>query len=75
MRSLLYGLLSLATVASTFAAEASDSPDDGPPDTIFNGQTVPPMKDLSGETFDQDISKGNWYVALCPMRRDCTALF
>ena len=62
MRPLLYALLSLATAASTFAAEPSDAIDEAVPDTIFNGQTVPPMKDLSGETIDQELSKGNWLV-------------
>lgn len=74
MRSLLYAFLSLATVTSTFAAEASDSLDDTPPDTIFNGQTVPPMRDLSGPTLDQDISKGNWLVEFfSPYCPHCTA--
>ncbi|KAB8648493.1 hypothetical protein FH972_026149 [Carpinus fangiana] len=30
--------------------------------TIYNGQTVPPMRDLSGKTFKEDISKGYWMV-------------
>ncbi|KAF2180569.1 thioredoxin-like protein [Zopfia rhizophila CBS 207.26] len=71
MRSLLYSLLSLATVASTFAADtptatptakSSDGLEDAVPDTIFNGQTVPPMKEFDGQSIDQEISKGNWLV-------------
>jgi len=61
MRPILYALLSLATAATTFAAESTDF-EEKLPDTIFNGQTVPPMKDLTGDTLDQDLSKGNWYA-------------
>lgn len=65
MRSLLYSLLSLATVATTLAgdAPAANSDDDWEekvPDTIFNGQTVPPMKELDSVHIEEDISKGNW---------------
>ena len=28
--------------------------------TIFNGMDVPPMKDLGGETFDEEIQDGYW---------------
>ena len=41
-------------------AKPSDSLDDAPPETIFNGQAVPPMKELSGVTLDEEISKGYW---------------
>ena len=75
MRSLLYSLLSLATIASTLAAEVPKVPevpleispekgtdewDEVVPDTIFNGQTVPPMKELSSVNIEQEISQGNW---------------
>jgi len=72
MRSLLYSLLSLATIASTLAAEVPEVPlqispekstdewDEDVPDTIFNGQTVPPMKELSSVNIEQEISQGNW---------------
>ncbi|EON66034.1 hypothetical protein W97_05277 [Coniosporium apollinis CBS 100218] len=30
--------------------------------TVFNGQTVPPMRELKGATLDEDISKGYWFV-------------
>ena len=29
--------------------------------TVFNGQEVPPMKELNGDDFDKDTSKGYWY--------------
>ena len=67
MRSLLYSLLSLATIASTIAADApaakpteTDDWEETVPDTIFNGQTVPPMKELDSVHIEQDISQGNW---------------
>jgi len=69
MRSLLFSLLSLATVTSILAADAApakkdvDDLDEVVPDTIFNGQTVPPMKDLDEQHIVEDISKGNWYIS------------
>lgn len=69
MRSLLYSLLSLATIASTFAADIpaensadkeTEDWDEVVPDTIFNGQTVPPMRELTSENHKEEISKGNW---------------
>ncbi|KAF2475694.1 thioredoxin-like protein [Lindgomyces ingoldianus] len=78
MRALLYSVLSLAAVVTTLAADApagkptskpKDDLEDSEPDTIFNGQTVPPMKEL-GTTINDDISKGNWlvefYSPMCP---------
>lgn len=78
MRSVFYSLLSLATIASTLAvpdsnaaapaaaaarrADADDDWEDKVPDTIFNGQTVPPMPVLDIKTLDKEISKGNWYA-------------
>ncbi|OAL03460.1 thioredoxin-like protein [Phaeosphaeriaceae sp. SRC1lsM3a] len=67
MRSILYTFLSLATLATTLAIEtkspkADDDWDDKVPDTIFNGQTVPPMIELSQHNLDKEISKGNWLV-------------
>lgn len=68
MRSIFYSLLSLATIATTVVAEASGTKGAGKdgddweevvPDTIFNGQTVPPMKEL-GTELDSEISHGNW---------------
>ncbi|KAF1995411.1 thioredoxin-like protein [Amniculicola lignicola CBS 123094] len=74
MRSLFYVLLSLATVSTTLAADtpgtpgtqasatAADELDDAVPDTVFNGQTVPPMKELGVQDLTENISKGNWLV-------------
>ena len=73
MRSVFYSLLSLATFASTLAApddaaaarrlvKRADTDDweEKVPDTIFNGQTVPPMPMLDQKSFDTETSKGNW---------------
>jgi hypothetical protein len=66
MRSIFYNFLSLATLATALAietssAKATDDWDDKQPDTIFNGQTVPPMIELTQHNLDTEISKGNWY--------------
>jgi len=47
-------------IQTAAAVKPSDSLDDAPPETIFNGQAVPPMKELSGVTLDEEISKGYW---------------
>lgn len=71
MRSIFYSLLSLATFASTLAASDDttrrlvkraddDDWEEKVPDTIFNGQTVPPMPMLDQKSFDTETSKGNW---------------
>jgi protein disulfide-isomerase len=71
MRSIIYSLLSLATIASTLAvpdnaaaaakrADAADDWEEKTPDTIFNGQTVPPMPVLDSNTLSKEIGKGNW---------------
>lgn len=73
MRSIFYSLLSLATIASTLAVpdnaaaaakrtDADDDWEDKVPDTVFNGQTVPPMPVLDMKTLDKEIGKGNWYA-------------
>jgi protein disulfide-isomerase len=70
MRSVIYSLLSLATLATALAIEtktpeattADDDWDDKQPDTIFNGQTVPPMIELGQDSLDKEISTGNWCV-------------
>jgi protein disulfide-isomerase len=73
MRSIFYSLLSLATIATTLAvpdnaataakrAGADDDWEEKTPDTIFNGQTVPPMPVLDSKTLDKEIGKGNWLV-------------
>ena len=30
--------------------------------TIFNGLTVPPMKDINGNEFKSEVKEGYWYV-------------
>ncbi|KAF2705631.1 thioredoxin-like protein [Pleomassaria siparia CBS 279.74] len=69
MRFFLYSLLSLATLTSTLAVgsppaatPAADDWDETPPDTIFNGQTVPPMKELSTINIEKELKQGNWLV-------------
>ncbi|KAF2275599.1 thioredoxin-domain-containing protein [Westerdykella ornata] len=67
MRSLLYSLLSLATLATVLAGDAAPAKtaedwDEVVPDTVFNGQTVPPMKELDSIHIEEDLSKGNWLV-------------
>lgn len=67
MRSLLYSLLSLATLATTLAeatptSKPKDDWDEPAPDTVFNGQAVPPMKELDSVHIESDISKGIWYA-------------
>lgn len=70
MRAILCSLLSLATVATTLAVESpsgkraatEDDWDEKVPDTIFNGQTVPPMIELGPKDLDEEVSKGNWMV-------------
>jgi protein disulfide-isomerase len=70
MRLSLISLLSAALlpflISSVGAADSTDDADadDTPQSTTFNGVEVPPMKILSGQSLDEDISKGNWYV-LC----------
>jgi protein disulfide-isomerase len=44
----------------TAAAPAED--DTAPKSTTFNGIEVPPLKDLSGDKFDEEIKDGYWYV-------------
>jgi protein disulfide-isomerase len=65
MRSLLYTLLSLATITTVWGADqnkpkAEDDWEEKVPETVFNGQKVPPMKELDSVNIEKDISKGNW---------------
>lgn len=39
-----------------------DAPDDPPKATVFNGVTVPPMKELPGTGFEESIKDGYWYA-------------
>ena len=47
-----------AAAGSTNSEEISDSP------STFNGVSVPPMKELKGETFDTEVKDGYWYGSL-----------
>lgn len=51
-------------IQTAAAARPTDAVTDGSADgaTVFNGQEVPPMKELRGETLNEDISKGYWYA-------------
>lgn len=53
-----------AKIQTAAAARPTDAITDGSAEgtTVFNGQEVPPMKQLSGEALDEDISKGYWYA-------------
>ena len=43
--------------------------------TVFNGELVPPMRSLSGETLDDDIKNGYWLVEFySPYCHHCIAL-
>ena len=44
-----------AKAGATNSEAVSDS------NTVFNGEEVPPMKELNGDDFDKDTSKGYWY--------------
>ncbi|KAF2455102.1 thioredoxin-like protein [Lineolata rhizophorae] len=53
--------------ASTLDAEAAG--------TVFNGQRVPPMAELTGQELDETISKGYWLVEFySPYCHHCKAL-
>ncbi|KAF2636916.1 thioredoxin-like protein [Massarina eburnea CBS 473.64] len=65
-RSIFYSLLSLATIATTYAAPTAEPKDDDDfedkvSDTIFNGQTVPPMIEL-GTDLEEKTKTGHWLV-------------
>ncbi|KAL5119157.1 hypothetical protein ACEQ8H_002864 [Pleosporales sp. CAS-2024a] len=65
MRSVFYAFLSLATLATTLAIRTTGADEDWEekqPDTVFNGQTVPPMIELTQHNLDTEIAKGNWLV-------------
>jgi protein disulfide-isomerase len=52
-----------APVPAAPAAEVdTEQSDDGPAPTIFNNVTVPPIKDIKGTTFDEEIKDGYWFV-------------
>ncbi len=47
-----------SSVAPSKAAAATGEDDATPSSTVFNGVEVPPMKELSGDEFDQEIKEG-----------------
>jgi protein disulfide-isomerase len=49
-----------ATLASTSDILAEENPDGE--STIFNGEPVPPMRSLNGDTLDEHIKNGYWLV-------------
>ncbi|KAL8998653.1 MAG: hypothetical protein Q9169_002313 [Polycauliona sp. 2 TL-2023] len=58
-----------AKAGATNSEAVSDS------NTIFNGDEVPPMKELNGDDFDKDTSKGYWFVKhYSPYCHHCQAI-
>ena len=55
----LVGLVSPILAASTTNSEVDDG---STQPTVFNGVEVPPLTALNGETVDQEIKDGYWYV-------------
>lgn len=45
-----------AAAGATNSEAISEAP------TTFNGIEVPPMKELDGEKFDEDVKDGYWYI-------------
>lgn len=60
--SILLGLAAASTAQASGELEKRGDDGGAPESTKFNGEEVPPMVQLSGASFDEDISKGNWYV-------------
>lgn len=54
------------TVPVKVADDAAEEDEEVKP-TAFNGITVPPLPELTGETFEDDTDEGYWYVSdICP---------
>ena len=45
-------------------AESANSADPSDGSTTFNGITVPPLKEIKGDAFDDEIKDGYWYVTI-----------
>ena len=45
-------------------SSTTNDPSDG--STTFNGITVPPLKEIRGQTFDEEIKDDYWYVKKTP---------
>ncbi|EZF42962.1 protein disulfide-isomerase domain-containing protein, variant 1 [Trichophyton rubrum CBS 100081] len=56
----VFGLPSEQTARSRDEAEKPLGPD--PKSTVFNGVTVPPMKELRGPDFEESIKEDYWFV-------------
>ena len=77
--SLLLWLLTLNAVTASPESPDTKSPgapssqadDAGPKVTIFNGVEVPPLKELNGEQFQQEVKDGYWYDVIIESRT-CT---
>lgn len=75
--SRLFALFSLAAPLLALPASSTDLDGDAvePEGTTFNGELVPPMRMLSGETLDADIANGYWLVEFfSPYCHHCQAL-
>lgn len=64
-------LLPLAGLIAPITAASSEVDDGSTQPTIFNGQEVPPLPSLNGETLDQDIKTGYWYAYHDAIVRRC----
>ena len=55
-------MASIQTAAPEPAASTADAPaeDAEPGPTKFNGIEVPPLKEISGEDFDEEVKEGYW---------------
>ena len=49
-----------SVAGSTSSADTADG------STTFNGITVPPLKEIKGDAFDDEIKDGYWYAAFIP---------
>ena len=49
-----------ADVSTASSSTSSSSDDVASGATVFNGVTVPPMKDFSGDDFDEEAKDGYW---------------
>jgi hypothetical protein len=49
-----------ALVMAMGIAAASDKPEEAPLPTIFNGEEVPSMRNLTASDMPDAISEGNW---------------
>jgi len=50
-----------STVVPVASAKGTESEDESTKPTVFNGVTVPPMKEFTGPDFDKEAKDGYWY--------------